>query len=169
MGASVQNQAYVFLTTLYGGIIIGFTYDIYRIFRYFSNPKKFITFIEDLIFWIIVSIIALIILFFSNWGEVRGFVFLGFVSGALIYSKFLSKIVITILVKVIRYISQVIKRVFGFLIYPFILLSKYLYAPYASMKKRMKKIYLKTRRIIKLPFRVFSDIKKYTKTILLKK
>ncbi|RKD33889.1 spore cortex biosynthesis protein YabQ [Thermohalobacter berrensis] len=169
MGTSVESQAYVFFTTLYGGIIIGFVYDLYRIFRYFSKPKKIATFIEDLIFWIIVSIIALAILIFSNWGEIRGYVFLGFISGAFLYSKLLSKVVITLLVKLINLLKKILKYVLDIILSPFKLLGRIFYGPYMKFNKKTKKVLRKAKKIITLPIRFFKDIKKYAGTILTKK
>ena len=169
MEGVIHGQGYVFFATLYGGMIIGFIYDLYRISRYFFKPKKVLTFIEDLIFWIIVAIVTLAVTIFTNWGELRGYVFLGFVLGALLYNKFLSKIVITLLVKVLRLIGRVLRYVLGLVLFPFKLIGKWMYRPYNRAKAKTKERYIKIKRKSKLPFRFIKDIKKYTKTILFKK
>lgn len=169
MDDSVQSQAYIFFATLYGGIVIGFIYDLYRIFRYYSKPKKIATFIEDLIFWIVVSIISLVILIFSNWGEIRGYVFLGFFSGAFLYNRVLSKPVITILVHVISFIVKILKYIFELITFPFRALGRILYKPYRAIRERGSKTRKTVKRIIKLPFAFASDIKKSAKTIRKKK
>ncbi|MTI68052.1 MAG: spore cortex biosynthesis protein YabQ [Firmicutes bacterium] len=169
MASSVEGQVYIFFATLYGGIIIGFIYDIYRIFRYFSEPRKIVSFIEDLIFWILVSLIALFILFFSNFGEVRGFVFLGFISGAIIYNKLLSKLVITTLVKILRYLFRGIKIIFNIMLFPFKKIKSYIYTPYKKVKTYIGNKVKRLRKFLKLPSRIFYDIKKHTKSIIFKK
>ena len=169
MDNSIQSQAYIFFATLYGGIIIGFIYDIYRIFRYYSKPKKVATFIEDLIFWLIVSVISLFILIFSNWGEIRGYVFLGFISGAFLYSRLLSKPVITVLVYVVNFIVKVVKCIFRILFFPFKLIAKQLYVPYMKVVSRADKTRRKVKKLFKLPFLVANDMKKHAKTIIKKK
>lgn len=169
MNNVIHSQGYVFLTTLYGGMIIGFIYDLYRIFRYFFKPKKVLTFIEDLIFWIFVALVALIVIIFSNWGELRGYVFLGFLLGAFLYNKFLSKIVITLLVKIIKLLGGVLRQILGLVLLPFKLIGKRLYKPYTKAKIKARERYIVVKRKSKLPFRFFKDIKKYTKTIILKK
>ncbi|EOD01153.1 spore cortex biosynthesis protein YabQ [Caldisalinibacter kiritimatiensis] len=169
MENSIHEQVYIFFTTFYGGIIIGFIYDLYRIFRYYSKPKKIATFIEDLVFWIIVSFIALFILIFSNWGEIRGYVFLGFVSGAIVYNKLLSKIVIKILVYIVKAIIKFLKILLDILLWPIKILANLLYRPYKKVSSEVKKIIRKVKRILKLPARIVKDIKKYTKFILQKK
>lgn len=169
MGTSVESQAYIFFSTLYGGLIIGFIYDLYRIFRYFFKPKKVATFIEDLIFWIIVSVIALIILFYSNWGEIRGYVFLGFISGAILYSKLLSKPVITFLVHIINFIIKILKFILNIFGYPFKLIWDYIHTPYMKALGKIKKGNRKLKRILKLPYRVMKDAAKYINMISQKK
>lgn len=165
----IHSQGYIFLSTLYGGIIIGFIYDIYRIFRYFFKPKKVATFIEDLIFWVIIALIALFVLIFNSWGELRGYEFLGFLSGAILYNKLLSKIVITILVNIIKVIIRVLKYLLDISLYPFKLLGSILYIPYKKSCREVRYGYSKLKRKAKLPFRIFSDIKKHTKNIIFKK
>ena len=169
MENAIHSQGYIFLATLYGGIIIGFIYDIYRIFRYFFKPKKVATFFEDLAFWIIIALIALFVLIFSNWGELRGYEFLGFLTGAILYHKLLSKIVITILVKVINIIFKILKHLFNIILSPFKLIANILYTPYKKSCRKVKGGYNKFKRKAKLPSRIFSDIKKHTKNIIFKK
>lgn len=169
MDNSIQSQAYIFFATLYGGIIIGFLYDIYRIFRYYAKPKKVATFIEDLVFWLIVSVISLFILIFSNWGEIRGYVFLGFISGAFLYYRILSKPIITILVHVVNFIVKVIKYIFSILFFPFRVIVKHLYVPYTKVASKASRSCRKVKKLFKLPFLVITDIKKYAMTMLKKK
>lgn len=169
MGNTVESQAYIFLLTMYGGVLIGFVYDLYRIFRYFSKPKKIATLVEDLIFWIIVSIIALATLIFSNWGELRGYVFLGFICGALIYTKLLSKPVITLMVYLVRLFVGLLKYIINILTYPFRFIMDLLLIPFRKINDKISRFNKNIRKITKLPKRIFNDIRKYTSTILLKK
>ncbi len=169
MESYAHSQVYIFFATVYGGIIIGFIYDIYRIFRYFFKPKRVATFFEDLMFWISVSLVALYVLIFSNWGELRGYIFIGFLLGAFLYNKLLSKIVITILVHIVKAIANAIKYMFSIVIYPFKALMRLLYSPYQKGCKKVKKEYTNLKRKAKLPFRVVSDNIKNTKKIIFKK
>lgn len=165
----VINQAHIFLTTIYGGIIIGFIYDIYRIFRYFLKPKKIATFIEDIIFWIIVSAISLLILFFSNWAELRWYIFLGFILGAFLYNKLLSKVIITGLITIVRYIYNIIKKVLYVLFYPLTIIFEYIRKPIDKIFIRSKKGYKIVKRYLNLPKAIANNYKKSIKNILRKK
>ncbi len=164
MSNPVQSQGYIFLATVYGGIIIGFIFDLYRIFRYYSKPRKVASFIEDFVFWMIVVIVAFFVLLFSNWGEIRGFVFIGFICGAFLYLNLLSKFVIAILVKVIKYVSIVVKTIINIIFYPFRIIC----IPFIKIINKIKGRLNKIKRFIKLPQRIILDIKKYTKSIILK-
>ncbi|WP_425447826.1 spore cortex biosynthesis protein YabQ [Dethiothermospora halolimnae] len=169
MDTTIYSQAYIFFSTVYGGVIIGFIYDIYRIFRYFLKPKKVATFLEDLIFWIIVAIIALSILVFSNYGELRGYEFIGFISGAILYQKLLSKPIITFIVNILRFIWKGLKVIMSIVLFPFKALKNILYNPYKKLSNGAKKRYRNIKRKSKLPIRVLSDIKKYSKMLLFRK
>ena len=155
--------------TLHQKTVTGTINQIYRIFRYFFKPKKVATFFEDLIFWIIIALIALFVLIFNNWGELRGYEFLGFLSGAILYNKLLSKVVITILVKIIKIVIKALKYLLDIILYPFKMLTSMLYTPYKRSCREVKYGYSKLKRKAKLPFRIFSDIKKHTKNIIIKK
>lgn len=74
MSTFVYYQAYVFLATFYGGIIIGFIYDLYKIYRSLLKPRKIIAVLQDLFFWCVVTIIALAVLLYSNNGELRWYI-----------------------------------------------------------------------------------------------
>lgn len=164
-----MTELHVFLATVYGGLIIGFLYDLYRIFRYFSRPKKIVTFIEDFIFWIIVTLISITILLISNYGELRGYVFIGFISGAIIYNRLLSKLVIYTLVYFVKMIVRVFKYILNIVLIPFRLIQRVLYTPYLKIRTFSLEKITRLKRIMKLPGRILKDIKKQTRTILSKK
>lgn len=169
MDSYVQSQAYIFFATLYGGIVMAFVYDIYRIFRYYLKPKKVATFIEDFIFWIIISVIFLTVILYANWGEIRGYVFLGFFSGAFLYSRFLSKIIISTLVWIVNGIIKILKCIFKVIFSPFRFIGLKIQRPYSKIKFNVNRLIVKVKRYLKLPFTLLKRLKKNIKTILRKK
>jgi len=164
-----QSQGYIFFATLYGGIVMGFVYDLYRISRYYLKPKKVVTFIEDFIFWIIISVIFLTVILYTNWGEIRGYIFLGFFTGAFLYSRFLSKIIITVMVWIVSGIIEVIKHILRIVFFPFKLLGSKLQAPFNKAKANTNKIIRRLKRYLKMPFTMLKRLKKNIKTIFRKK
>ena len=65
MLVSVSSQAYIFLCTVLGGIIVGFVFDLFRVSRKVIKTRNIIVYIEDMVFWLIGSIIIFGILFIS--------------------------------------------------------------------------------------------------------
>lgn len=119
MDTTIKVQLYIFLTSLYGGLITGLAYDIYRLSRHFFKPKKIVTLIEDFIFWVGAALIFFYILNRSNWAELRGYIFLGFFAGGFIYLKVLSKILFPFLIKLFNRVGLIFKRIMGTIILPF--------------------------------------------------
>ena len=63
----VQNQTYLFLVFSLTGVIIGILFDFFRILRKSFKTSDIITYLEDIIFWILTGFILLYYIFtFSN-------------------------------------------------------------------------------------------------------
>ena len=69
----ITNQAYLFLIFVINGLLIGLLFDFFRILRLSFKTRDFVTYIEDIIFWIITGIIVLYSIFIFNNGEIRFF------------------------------------------------------------------------------------------------
>lgn len=135
MDNSIKVQIYVFLSVFYGGLIIGFIYDIYRAFRYYLKPKKVATILEDFIFWIVVVIITFYMLIKSNFGEIRGYVFVGIFLGVYIYLKVLSKLIYPLLIKILKVLYVFFNKIFHVVLYPLSLIKKLLMPHINKVKK----------------------------------
>lgn len=104
----VTNQAYLFLIFVINGIIIGLVFDFFRILRISFKTKDFVTYIEDIIFWIITGIILLYSIFIFNNGQIRLFMFIGVGIGIISYILLVSKYVIKINVFIVNLIKKII-------------------------------------------------------------
>lgn len=62
----MNNQAYTFIIFIINGIIIGLLFDCFRIIRKSFKTSDMITYIEDILFWIIAGIITLYFIFIYN-------------------------------------------------------------------------------------------------------
>lgn len=118
----VTNQAYLFLIFTVNGILIGLLFDFFRIARKVFHTNDMLTYLEDVLFWILAGIIVLYSIFVFNNGELRLFMFLGILLGAIVYMIFVSSYVIKINVKIIN----MIKKILGILFTPFKLIYQYL-------------------------------------------
>ncbi|NMB28023.1 MAG: spore cortex biosynthesis protein YabQ [Tissierellia bacterium] len=158
MDTTIKVQFYIFLTSLYGGLIAGLVYDIYRVIRRFFKPKKIVTIIEDFIFWVSIALIFFYILNKSNWAELRGYIFLGFFAGGFIYLKILSKILFSFLIKLFNGLGLILKRTMEVIVLPF----KY-------AKRRLSPKIKKIGRIGKIFKEAINEMKRYREIISKKK
>lgn len=166
---STLQESYILLATVYGGILIGFMYDLYRIFRGLFKPKKIATMIQDLIFWCIISIVAFYVLIFSNEGAIRFYNFLGFVLGSVFYQMLLSKLIIKGLIFLLKMIKKFIYDIYQIIKYPFSVTFCLISGPYSYCKRKVKPVYYKARKASKLPANIVRDTKKTLITYFKKK
>lgn len=109
------NQAYLFFIFTMNGILIGLLFDFFRISRKVFKTNDVMTYIEDILFWILTGIIVLYSIFAFNNGELRLFMFLGIVLGAFLYMIFISSYVIKINVKIINFLMIPFKFIYKIL------------------------------------------------------
>lgn len=107
-----QNQAYLFLVFSLTGVAIGILFDFFRILRRTIKTNNIITYIEDVLFWILTGILILYNIWFFNNGEIRIYMFLGIILGVLIYMSTLSNILITVFSKILQTIIKVLELPF---------------------------------------------------------
>lgn len=158
MEISIQSQVHIFVITLLCGVLIGLIYDFYRLFRYYSRPKRIKTFIQDLIFWLLLSVIIILVVNKVNEGELRGFIFIGFTIGIIIYSRLLSKKIIRLISHIVDLIIANLKKSFKFILKPLLLL-----------RRSAKNIFKDTKKYLNLPKIFYDNMVKSVKTISKKK
>ncbi len=105
----VTNQAYLFLIFIINGILIGLLFDVFRISRKVIKTSNFVTYVEDIIFWILTGATILYSIFVFNNGELRLYMFLGIILGTIIYMLFISSYIIKINIKIINIFKKIIK------------------------------------------------------------
>ena len=86
----VYNQLFCLGIFIITGILIGFLFDIFRILRKSFKTPNIVTYIEDVIFWVVSALIVMYSLFVFNNGEFRAYIFIGILLGAVIYMLFFS-------------------------------------------------------------------------------
>lgn len=165
---SVTEQLYVFLSTLYGGMIIGFIYDLYRIFRKIFRPRKLATSIEDLIFWILIGVAALFVLVVSNDGQLRLYTFFGFAAGSMLYFSTLSPYVLKLMLFIVKIVKKLAIKTLRFLLYPIRKLILAIKIQARWIKKKFGTVHVKIKRVKQLPQKCVRDMKKHAQVILKK-
>ena len=108
----VINQSYLFLIFTLNGILIGFLFDFFRILRKIFKTANYITYIEDILFWILTGISIIFFLYKFSDGNLRVFIFIGLIFGFILYMLTLSKIIINIFVHIINFIIKILEKIF---------------------------------------------------------
>ena len=136
---------------------IAFLYDIFRIFRKALRPGNVATYFQDLLYWLLVALIMFLTVYYSNDGELRGYLFIGAFAGVVLYALLLSRIVMGSALFIIRIIAKILKAIVYIVSYPFRLVAGVLKAPARKLSraavKALRKAGSKSRvRLAKLKF-----------------
>ncbi|MBR3163105.1 MAG: spore cortex biosynthesis protein YabQ [Clostridia bacterium] len=111
----ITNQAYLFLIFTLNGFLIGVFFDFFRILRKSFKTSNLVTYIEDIIFWILTGFLLLYSIFTFNNGQIRIFMFLGIAIGIVLYLLILSHHFINITVYIISIFKNVTKNIINLL------------------------------------------------------
>ena len=136
----VQNQAYLFLVFSLTGVEIGILFDFFRILRRTIKTGNIVTYIQDILFWILTGILVLYNIWYFNNGEIRVYMFLGITIGTLIYISTLSNIFVKIFAKILTTIIKVLEIPFKTIITIF---RKIITSVLLFFTKNVKKIKIK--------------------------
>lgn len=100
----------VFYATIYGGIAIGILFDINRSLKNNFKFIKRISFIFDILFWILVTFIIFIVINATSKFELRYYHFIALLVGFILYYNTISKFVLRFNSMVINFIKSFIKK-----------------------------------------------------------
>ncbi len=115
---SMPEQVNLFVFSIIGGMLIGILFDIYRIIRGFESLNKFITAVEDLLFWILTGIFIFIFMMYTSYAYMSFNVFVYIAIGLLIYLKLISKGFVKTLHKLLIFLLTTFRIVFYVITYP---------------------------------------------------
>ena len=120
----IYTQIQLFCIFFLTGGIIGLLFDFFRILRKTIKTSDFITYLQDIIFWILSSIIIMYNIFTYNNGEIRLYLFLAILLGILFYLLLVSKIIIKINLTCIKFFENILRKIILILKIPFSILFK---------------------------------------------
>ena len=115
----IYTQLQLFLIFIINGLLIGLLFDFFRILRKSIKTSDFMTYVEDIIFWILTGFIILYSIFTYNNGEIRLFMFLAMIIGILLYWVLISKFILSISLNIINFIKKVFQIIFNIINIPF--------------------------------------------------
>lgn len=160
---TVGNEVYVFLSCVLGGMIVAFIYDVFRVGRRAIKSGNLIIYFEDFIYWIIAAFVLFGIVYYSNDGEIRGYVFIGAIQGIIIYALLLSQVVMKVFLFIIGIIYKIIVTLFNFLLIPVKIVYKIVRVPVKILSALFIKGGRKVKRIGRVRLEKLKMIKIYIK------
>lgn len=101
------NIVFIFFLT---GICIGLLFDFFRIQRKVLRTCDFITYIQDILFWIISGLIIIFVIMKYTNGEIRIYMVFGIILGILIYFLIISKYIMKIFVCILSFLLNIIGK-----------------------------------------------------------
>ncbi len=163
---TVQYQIFMFSITLYGGFLIGVLYEIYRIVRGTKRKKGLITSIWDILFLIVSFFIVIHIIFSSNFGDLRAYVFIGFIVGFFLYEKIIGRIFRSLLIKIFSFLRLVFKKIIKFITAPLRFLWKLVLKPAIIICNYAKQKVTKIKKVFNIPKKALKVCEEYYKLIV---
>jgi len=121
------------------GAASGVAYDIFRIIRRIIKHPDFLTQIEDLIYWLFISIVIFYFILHRNNGEVRIYSIIGVFTGMCLYFLTLSRLIIKVSVFIINIIEKIVITAVHMLLIPIKLIIKLLSYPVKAIKKWLER------------------------------
>lgn len=121
-------------------------YDVLRILRGLTPHGAFLISIEDVVYWMFCSLSSFTILYRQNDGTLRGFAIAGVVLGMLAYNHFISRYLVVIITRFLRWFLHLAFWPLEMLFRPFLVLGK-------KVKGIVTKALQKILRSIKIKFK----------------
>lgn len=125
---TLETQFWTMFLMICGGVAMGTIYDLFRLLHEQLKLPRWTIIPMDLIYWIVATILIFQMLYSSNQGQLRMFVFVGMIIGVLIYYFLLSKSITKIFLFIFAIVREtyriIIKILDIFLVRPAVLLYK---------------------------------------------
>lgn len=133
----IEYELRLFAIYFLTGIVISILFDFFRSVRKTTKTTNKITYIEDILFWIISFTIILIVMFKFNNLEIRLYLIIAFILGGISYYITISKFVININVKLLKILKSILKTIRKIIMK---LIGKPIFFAIINYKKLLKKI-----------------------------
>jgi len=85
-------QVEAFLLTMILGVLTGFILQYYQLLIRIAGIKKYGLYMLDIIFWIFMIVMVFMGMLYINQGEMRSYVLIALIIGAIIYYQLMSRI-----------------------------------------------------------------------------
>ena len=145
MAIAIAEQTAVFLHALFLGVILGCFYDVFRITRIAFLVPAVLVLVEDLLFFLLSSIVLFGFMLERSYGQIRWFILLGVILGWVLYYFTLGSLVMKCSAKII----DLVRRFLAFLWRPFAFLGRKLGDAGKSVEKSSKKAFQRAKTTLK--------------------
>lgn len=124
-GITIELQFFI-ISILWGALVL-LAYDQLRVFRRIVRHNTTLVAVQDLIFWVLASVLIFAMIYVKNSGTIRGFSVMGMGIGMIIYHYTLSD-----------WIVMLLSRAIHLLISPFFIVIKYIYKGLIFIKSKVR-------------------------------
>lgn len=156
MYTDIWHQLFLFFVFFVMGAVFALVYDTFRVSGRFVPRKTVFTVFGDILFWLTATVVMFGVCLKFNDGEIRFFMFLGMLCGALLYFNTLSRFVIFVLGFVADLLKRFVVCLLKILFIPLKLLNKPVFIALSVTKNNAVKILKK----IKFKLKVFIKFKR---------
>jgi len=137
------SQEYMLAVSVMGGMFLGSIWDIYRLIRHYLKLGSVGTAIGDIVYWIISIYIGVQLIFDLSYGNVRLFILMGFLIGALLYFYGISRYILKVFIFIVDTILKLSKKIINLLIGPIKFIYKQIKIILYPLKIKYKKTKIK--------------------------
>lgn len=142
----IINELRFFLNSILWGVILLVIYDVFRILRKIIKHNGFFIAIQDIIYWVVCSILIFNMMYEQNNGIIRAFAVLAVVIGMLLYHGSVSNMVVDfismVINKVIHFVNLVIGTAINTILWPFKFIFKKIKRFVLFIAKKVRKLVL---------------------------
>ncbi len=158
-----SEQTVIFLSSLGIGFLLGVLYDLIRIFRLSLTKSHIATIVFDVIYFLLFGFISYIFILAANKGEIRSYIVIGEIIGALFYYFSFGPIAVRITNKLVALIKRIFKVIFTVFSFPFRLISKAFHTVFSKISIIFKKTEKKSSKMQK---KVLQKLRLYVYNLL---
>jgi spore cortex biosynthesis protein YabQ len=160
MNDAIMIELHFFGTSILWGALILVFYDVLRIIRRIIIHNGFFVALEDLLYWVICSLLIFHMMYKQNNGIIRGFAILAMLLGMIIYRGTLSDLLVETISNVLNTIINFVKKTIGKVISIFLKPIKFIFK---KLHKFFRWIFSKIKKFLRYILKPLKKIRKSSK------
>ncbi len=149
MAISATVQLRIFLLSLGAGALAGIFFDGFRAFRRLVRSGVLWVGVQDILYWLLSACAAFAFLYRVNDGQMRWYIFLGILLGALFYHLLLQDKMVRLFLALAHALYGVLKILVCILLFPLRILYKILRPVFLFFYRIFARFWKKCKRILR--------------------